>query len=122
MTEIALIDSEADMNCIQEGLQEGLIPFMYYEKSSERLTQANSEKLLINYKLPNAHIYNDGIWFEIILGLNKVTILKDVNKERIHRGNLTEKSLDEHLTENDKKKVRQNIGPIFCLQSLSIYR
>ena len=122
MTEIALIDSGADMNCIQEGLQEGLIPLKYYEKSFERLTQANSEKLLINYKSPNAHVYNDGIWFEIILGLNKVTILKDVNKERIHRGHLTEKSLDEHLTENDKKKVRQNIGPIFCLQSLSIYR
>ena len=122
MTEIALIDSGAYMNCIQEGLQEGLIPLKYYEKLSERLTQANSEKLLINYKLPNAHIYIDGIWFEIILGLNKVTILKDVNKERIHRGHLTEKSLDEHLTENDKKKVRQNIGPIFCLQSLSIYR
>ena len=78
--------------------------------------------MLINYKLTNAYIYNVGIWFEIILGLNKVTILKDINKERIHKGHLTEKSLDEHLTENDKKKVRQNIGPIFCHRSLSIYR
>ena len=43
-TEIALIDSGADMNCIQEGL----IPLKYYEKSSERLTQANGEKLIIN--------------------------------------------------------------------------
>ena len=54
MTEIALIDSGADMNCIQEGL----IPLKYYEKLSERLTRANGEKLIINYKIPNAHICN----------------------------------------------------------------
>ena len=35
MTEISLIDSGANMNCIKEGL----IPLKYYEKSSERLTQ-----------------------------------------------------------------------------------
>ena len=34
LTEIALIDSGADMNCIQERL----IPLKYYEKSSKRLT------------------------------------------------------------------------------------
>ena len=34
LTEIALIDSGVDMNCIQEGL----IPLKYYEKLSERLT------------------------------------------------------------------------------------
>ena len=34
LTEIALIDSGADMNCIQEGL----ISLKYYEKSFERLT------------------------------------------------------------------------------------
>ena len=61
MTEIALIDLGADMNCIQEGL----IPLKYYEKSFERLTQANGEKLIINYKLPNVHICNDGVCFEI---------------------------------------------------------
>ena len=56
LTEIALIDSGANMNCIQEGL----IPLKYYEKSSERLTQANGEKFIINYKIPNVHICNDG--------------------------------------------------------------
>ena len=35
LTEIALINSSADMNYIQEGL----IPLKYYEKSSERLTK-----------------------------------------------------------------------------------
>ena len=46
LTEVALIDFGADMNCIQEGL----MPLKYYEKSSERLTWANGEKLIINYK------------------------------------------------------------------------
>ena len=115
------------MNCIQEWL----IPLKYYEKSTERLTQANGEKLIINYKLPNVHICNDGLCFETIFkdlssevilrnpfmtllysffmidggikinvlvlrftspliskeirSLNKVTILKDINKERICR-------------------------------------
>ena len=67
LTEIALIDSVVDMNCIQEGL----IPLKYYEISSERLTQANGEKLIINYKIPNVHICNDGICFETIFVLIK---------------------------------------------------
>ena len=64
MTEIALIDLGADMNCIQEGL----IPLKYYEKLSEKLTQANGENLMINYKIPNDH---DGICFETVFGLIK---------------------------------------------------
>ena len=55
------------MNCIQEGL----ISLKYCEKSSERLTQANSEKLIINYKIPNVHICNDGICFETVFVLIK---------------------------------------------------
>ena len=62
MTEISLIDSGANMNCIKEGL----IPLKYYEKSSERLTQANGENLIINYKIPNVHICNDGVCFETV--------------------------------------------------------
>ena len=53
-TEIALIDSSAGMNCIQEGQ----IPLKYYEKSSKR-TKANREKFIINYKIANVHICND---------------------------------------------------------------
>ena len=67
MTEIALIDLGADMNCIQEGL----IPLKYYEKSSERLTQANGKKLIINYKIPSVHICNDGVCFETVFVLIK---------------------------------------------------
>ena len=45
-----------------------------------------------------------------IRSLNKVTILKDINKERICRtkGHLTEKSLDGQLTDNDIKKFKQD--------------
>ena len=68
LTEVALIDSEAGMNCIQEGL----IPLKYYEKSSKRLTKANGKKLIINYKIPNI-----GICFE--------TILKDLSSKVILR-------------------------------------
>ena len=43
-----------------------------------------------------------------IRSFNKVTILKDNNKERIYRkkGHLTKKSLDDQLTDNDIKKFK----------------
>ena len=56
LTYIALIDSNINMNSIQERL----IPSKYYGKSSERLIQANGEEL-INYKLLNVYICNKGI-------------------------------------------------------------
>ena len=57
LTVIALVVSGADLNCIQEGL----IPSKYYEKSIDRLTQTNGDRLKINYRLTNAHICNDRI-------------------------------------------------------------
>ena len=46
-----------------------------------------------------------------ICSLNKVTILKDIKKERIRRtkGHLTEKSLDDQFTDNVRKKFKQDI-------------
>ena len=52
--------------------------------------------------------------------LNKVIILKDVNKEKICRGQLTENSLDEHLTDDDNKKVKQDNETEICSYSLEI--
>jgi hypothetical protein len=49
---IALIDTGADLNCIQEGL----IPSKYFEKSMEKLTFASGNKLQINFELNNAHV------------------------------------------------------------------
>ena len=52
-----------------------------------------------------------------IRSLNKVTILKD--KERICRtkGHLTEKSLDDQLTDNDIEKFKQDIETNICSYS-----
>ena len=111
-------------------MTERLIPFKS-ETEFEELTQANKEKLT------NDHICNEGvksydlrkdILFKFILRLikkeinylNIVTILKDVNKERIFRGYLTENSLDEHLTDDDKKKVKQDKETEICSYSFEI--
>ena len=51
-TVIAMIDSGADMNFIEEGL----IPSKYFEKSTERLVSANGSQMKIKYELNNAHV------------------------------------------------------------------
>ena len=59
LTVVALVDSGADMNCIQKGL----IPSKYYESTTDRLTQSNGDRLKINHKLTKTYIYNNGINF-----------------------------------------------------------
>ncbi|GAV77931.1 hypothetical protein CFOL_v3_21399 [Cephalotus follicularis] len=54
---IALIDSGAQMNCIQEGL----IPTKYFEKTKQKLSTANGENLRVNFKITDVHICNEGI-------------------------------------------------------------
>ncbi|GAV91460.1 hypothetical protein CFOL_v3_34855, partial [Cephalotus follicularis] len=54
---IVLIDSGAQMNCIQEGL----IPTKFFEKTKQRLSTANGENLSVKFKIPDIHICNDGI-------------------------------------------------------------
>ena len=49
---IAMIDSGADMNCIQEGL----IPSKFFEKSTERLVSTNGTQMKIKYELNNAYV------------------------------------------------------------------
>jgi hypothetical protein len=48
------------MNCIQERI----IPTKYYEKTTEKLHQVSGTRLNIEYKIPNAHICNDGVCFK----------------------------------------------------------
>ena len=60
-TVIAMIDSGADMNCIQEGL----IPSKYFEKSTERLVSANGSQMKIKYELNNAHVCHNNVCFKI---------------------------------------------------------
>ena len=59
ITVVALVDSSVDMNCIQEGL----IPSKYYESTTDKLTQANGDRLKISNKLTKAYIHNTGINF-----------------------------------------------------------
>ena len=57
---IALIDSDADLNCIKGGV----IPTKYCERTSESLASANGEPLSINYKLDKGYIKNNGYCFK----------------------------------------------------------
>ena len=56
---IVLVDTGADLNCIQEGL----IPTKYFEKSNETLNSANDSKMHIKYEINNAHICKDKVCF-----------------------------------------------------------
>ena len=56
-----MIDSGADMNCIQEGL----IPSKYVEKSTKRLVSANGFQIKIKYELNNAHVCHNNVCFKI---------------------------------------------------------
>ena len=49
---VALIDSGADLNCIQEGI----IPSKYFGKTKERLTSASGGKIQIEFKILKAHV------------------------------------------------------------------
>jgi hypothetical protein len=55
--EVALIDSGADLNVIQEGI----IPTKYFVKTTQGLTQASGSKLQVNFKLENAYICKNDI-------------------------------------------------------------
>ena len=63
-----MIDSGADMNCIQEEL----IPSKYFEKSTERLASANGSQMKIKYQLNNAHVCHDNVGFKIPSVLLKI--------------------------------------------------
>ena len=54
---IALIDSGADLNCIQKGL----ISTVYFVKTSQRRSTANNDPLKVQYKIPQGHICKNGI-------------------------------------------------------------
>ena len=56
-----MIDSGANMNCIQEWI----IPSKYYEKSTEKLFSANGTQMKIKYELNNFHVCHDNVCFKI---------------------------------------------------------
>jgi hypothetical protein len=103
-TIIALLDLGADSNCIQEEL----IPAKYYEKTIEGLSQASGTSLNIEFRLPNAHVYKDGIYIQttfvlvknitnkVILGNPFITLLYPIRE--ISEKSLTTEILDQEIT------------------------
>ena len=64
---IALIDSGADLNFIQEGI----IPSKYFKKTRERLTSLSGGKIQIEFKIPKAHVCQDNTCFKTTFVLVK---------------------------------------------------
>ena len=72
---VVLVDTGADLNCIQEGL----IPTKYFEKSTEKLNSANCSKMHIKYEINNAHVFKDKVCFKtsfvLVKNMNDKVIL-----------------------------------------------
>ena len=125
LIEIALIGSGTNMNCIQEGL----IPLKYYEKSSKRLTQANGEKLIINYKIPSVHICNDGVCFEtdfiLIKDLSSKIILGNPFMTLLYPFIMTEEGIKTNVLGKDilsKFILPLILKEIYSLNNISIIK
>lgn len=71
---VAFIDSDADQNCIKEGL----VPTKFCDKTREQLMSANGAPLKIKYKLDKVYICNDGYCFK-----NTFFIVKDITNDLI---------------------------------------
>ncbi|KAL4183005.1 hypothetical protein AMTRI_Chr11g95990 [Amborella trichopoda] len=71
----ALIDSGADLNCINEGL----VPSKYFDKTTQILNTADGSRLFIKYKLSNASVCNNhqclNTPFIMVNGLSQAVIL-----------------------------------------------
>ena len=74
---LALIDSGADLNCIQEGI----IPSRYFKKSKERLTSASGGRMQIDFSIPQAEVCQGGISF-----MTKFVLVKNMT-DRVILGN-----------------------------------
>ncbi|KAL4181304.1 hypothetical protein AMTRI_Chr12g236580 [Amborella trichopoda] len=72
---LALVDSCADLNC----LNEGLVPTKYFDKTTQILNTADGSRLFIQYKLSNAKICTKGHCFPtlfiMVKGLSQAVIL-----------------------------------------------
>ena len=64
---IALIDSGADLNYIQEGI----IPSKYFKKTKERLTSTSGGKMQIEFKIPKINVCQDNTCFKTTFVLVK---------------------------------------------------
>jgi hypothetical protein len=113
----ALIDTGADLNCIQEGL----IPTKYYHKTTEQLSSANGSKMSIKYKLPKVHVCQDKVCFKtsfvlvknltdnVILGVPFICLLYPftTNSEGITTKPLGQQVTFKFLTKPEQRELKQ---------------
>ncbi|RDY06063.1 hypothetical protein CR513_10017, partial [Mucuna pruriens] len=106
-TMIALIDSGADINCIQEGL----IPTKYYEKTLEGVTSANGSRMHIQYKLPNAKICKNQICFNtafvLVKNINTPMILGTLIKFKRIEEQLKTSKIQEIIKKYENKIIKE---------------
>ncbi|GAV92204.1 hypothetical protein CFOL_v3_35585 [Cephalotus follicularis] len=122
---IALVDSGAETNCIQEEL----IPTKFFEKTEQKLSTANGENLKARFKIYDVHICNGGIYIKqsfmlvkddlgigIILGQPFLEIIKPfkVTNEGITTNLFQQKIL---FTFNEKSITKE----VNLLKTLSIF-
>ncbi|KAG8634083.1 hypothetical protein MANES_17G011850v8 [Manihot esculenta] len=107
---IAMLDSGADMNCIDQGI----IPSRYFHKTKQTLSAANSTKVKIDYKIPSAHICNKGICFKtsfmLIKNLNTQIILGNPFLQMLYPFKVTQLGLETNVLGQDI--IFQFISPI----------
>ncbi|GAV92426.1 Peptidase_A3 domain-containing protein, partial [Cephalotus follicularis] len=122
---IALIDSGAQMNCIQEGL----IPTKYFEKTKQKLSTANGENLRVNFKVTDVHICNGGICIKqsfilvkdldigIIIGQSFLEIIKPF---KVTNEGITTKLFQQKiLFAFNEKPITKDIG---LLKTFSLFK
>ena len=123
---IALIDSGADLNCIQEGL----IPTVHFVKTSQRLSTASNDPLKVQYKIPQGHICKNGICIktsfllvknishQIVLGTPFLTQLYpfQIDKKELRDKYNNQEILFEFLIGIENKEINQVQDFISLLQ------
>ena len=122
-----MIDSEAYLNCIQQGL----IPTVYFVKTSQRLSIASNVPLKIQYKIPKGHICKSGICIktsfllvktishQIVFGTQFLTQLYpfQIDKKGIHAKYNVQQLLFEFIRGIELKEINQIQDKINILQN-----
>ncbi|GAV87345.1 RVP domain-containing protein, partial [Cephalotus follicularis] len=121
----ALIDSGAQINCIQEGL----IPTKYFEKTKQKLSIANGDNLRVKFKVTDVHICNESICIKqsfilvkdldigIILGQPFLEIIKPF---KVKTKEITTKIFQQKiLFAFDEKPITKDIN---LLKTISLFK
>ena len=125
-THIALIDSRADLNCIHEGL----IPTVYFVKTSQRLSTASNDPLKVQYKITQGHICKNciciktsfllvkNISHQIVLGTSFLTQLYpfQIDKQGLRTKYNNQEILFEFIRGIEVKEINQIQDFISLLQ------